>query len=87
MLPGFLARAIYRHAVGTVRWTVPGVFAMLKYRKRTKPKLGSLCSRYLVSWPGQAIVLPSQVSGGHLQAKKNLHISVEVCVRVTYFLG
>ena len=34
-----------------------------------------LCWHYLFSRLGQSIVLPQQVSGGHLQAKKNLLLS------------
>ena len=43
--------------------------------------------RYLFSRLGQSIVLPWQVSGGHLQAEKSPDLSVEACVGVTYFHG
>ena len=57
-LPSFLGRPTYCRGVGTVRWTVPATISIiLCKKKRTKPKLGSLCSRYLAFWVGQCIVL------------------------------
>ena len=53
-LPIFTAKAIYRPAVATVQWTVAGSIVNVKIKeKRTKPKLGSKCSRYLFSRLGQ----------------------------------
>ena len=45
------------------------------------------CLRYLSSRVDQVLSCRPQVSGGHLQAEKSLHISVEAGVRITYLPG
>ena len=77
--------------------TAASVLGALAGRK--KPRLfsrGFLCLRYLFSRLGQAIVLPRQVSGGHMPAaaaqvtykkKKNQAEAWFFCVCVTYFHG
>ena len=50
-LPIYTARAVYRHAVASVRWTLAGILPNLSYRKSSRPKSGALCSRYLFSRP------------------------------------
>ena len=75
-LPIFTVRAIYRPAVANVRWTfATAALHTPEYRKRTKPKLGSLCSRYLFSRLGQLSFAVKKHTGGMFQAKKNLLLS------------
>ena len=64
-LPIFLGRPTYCHAVRN------SPVDCSRRKKRARLSSDSVCWRYLPSWVGQRIVLPSQVSGGHLQAKKN----------------
>ena len=63
-LPIFTARAIYRPAAASVRWTLAGSLHNSNKRKRTKPKLGSMCMHYLASRLGQLSFAVKKQSGG-----------------------